>query len=120
MINLHLTKPTLLPVCRRRLLPALLQQLGGNVSLALLLTVSSNILGIFTMPFILPHILAAAAAAAASPLAAAGSGGGAAAAVLEPLPLLLQLCKTILLPTMIGAAIRGCLPGAQSPCGSGG
>jgi sodium/bile acid cotransporter 7 len=81
------------------------QQLGGNVSLALLLTVSSNILGIFTMPFILPHILAAAPIATAAGL----QGGG--GAVLEPLPLLLQLCKTILVPTMIGAAIRGFVPG---------
>lgn len=31
--------------------------------------------------------------------------------MLEPLPLLLQLCKTILLPTMIGASIRGFVPG---------
>lgn len=70
--------------------------------MALLLTVSSNILGIFTMPFILPHLLAAA------PLATVAGLQG---AVLEPLPLLLQLCKTILLPTMIGAAIRGFVPG---------
>jgi sodium/bile acid cotransporter 7 len=81
-----------------------LQQLGGNVSLALLLTVSSNILGIFTMPFILPHIIAA-----AGPLTAAGGLAGGAA--LDPLPLLVQLCKTILVPTMIGATIRGFVPG---------
>jgi len=77
------------------------------VSLALLLTVSSNILGIFTMPFMLPHIITAAS------LGPGGVGGGGlpGAAVLEPLPLLLQLCKTILVPTMIGAAIRGFVPG---------
>jgi sodium/bile acid cotransporter 7 len=93
-----------------------LQQLGGNVSLALLLTVSSNILGIFTMPFILPHILAAAPAAAAG----ASSGLSAGAAVLQPVPLLLQLCKTILVPTLVGAAIRGFLPGVCFLCAEGG
>jgi sodium/bile acid cotransporter 7 len=86
-----------------------LQQLGGNVSLALLLTVTSNILGIFTMPFILPHILAAAPAIAGGSAAAAGS-------VLEPLPLLVQLVQTILLPTLLGAAIRGFVPGAWLHC----
>jgi predicted Na+-dependent transporter len=74
------------------------------VSLALLLTVASNVLGIFTMPFVLPHVMAAAAVA---PQAAAGAG----AVVLEPLPFMLQLCQTILLPTAIGASIRGWVPG---------
>lgn len=74
------------------------------MSMALMLTITSNILGIFTMPFILPHIVAAA------PLAAAG--GGLVTARLDPLPLLLQLCNTILLPTLIGACIRGFVPGA--------
>lgn len=76
------------------------------MSLALLLTVVSNILGIFTMPFILPHIVAA------SPLSVAAAGvGGVKAGVLEPVQLLFQLCQTILLPTVIGAAIRGLVPG---------
>lgn len=100
---------TLLPPACTDTVPVLLQQLGGNVSLALLLTVSSNILGIFTMPFILPHILAAAPAAAAG----ASQGLSTGAAVLQPLPLLLQLCKTILVPTLIGATIRGFLPGEE-------
>ncbi|GBF96502.1 hypothetical protein Rsub_09844 [Raphidocelis subcapitata] len=86
---------------------AFVQQLGGNVSLALLLTVASNILGIFTMPFVLPHVMAAASIA---PQAAAGAG----AAVLEPLPFMMQLCQTILLPTAIGACIRGFVPGAAA------
>jgi sodium/bile acid cotransporter 7 len=87
------------------------QQLGANVSLALLLTVSSNILGIFTMPFILPCILAA-----APPATVAASTAGP-AAVLEPLPLLWQLCQTILLPTLIGASVRGFVPGEITPNG---
>jgi predicted Na+-dependent transporter len=79
-----------------------LQQLGGNVSLALLLTVVSNVLGIFTMPFILPHVVAA---------SALGAAGSSTAGMLDPLALMLQLCQTILLPTFIGASIRGFVPG---------
>jgi sodium/bile acid cotransporter 7 len=86
-----------------------LQQLGGNVSLALLLTVTTNILGIFTMPFILPHM---ANAAALTPPAAAAAA--AAIVTLEPLPLMLQLCQTILVPTMLGASVRGLVPGAAA------
>lgn len=78
------------------------QQLGGNVSLALLLTVVSNILGIFTMPFILPHVVAA---------SNLGSFTGSATGMLEPVALMLQLCQTILLPTFLGACIRGFMPG---------
>lgn len=80
------------------------------MSLALLLTVTTNILGIFSMPFILPHI--AAAAALTGPTAAAGAG--AATVVLQPLPLMLQLCQTILVPTFLGAAVRGLVPGAAA------
>lgn len=76
------------------------------MSLALLLTVTSNILGIFTMPFILPHVVAAAA------LGAAGSSSST-AAMLEPLALMGQLCQTILLPTFIGASIRMLVPGGH-------
>jgi sodium/bile acid cotransporter 7 len=92
-----------------------LQQLGGNVSLALLLTVTTNILGIFTMPFILPHIAAAAALTGpTAATAAAAAGPGAATVVLQPLPLMLQLCQTILVPTFLGAAVRGLVPGAAA------
>lgn len=80
------------------------------MSLALLLTVVSNILGIFTMPFMLPHIVAAAPALRQ---ATAAAGPAAAGGVLEPVPLLLQLVQTILLPTLLGAAIRGCVPGGR-------
>jgi sodium/bile acid cotransporter 7 len=83
--------------------------------------VTTNILGIFTMPFLLPHIAAASAlipppATAGAAGAAAGSVAAAAAAAaavtLEPLPLMLQLCQTILVPTLLGAAVRGLVPGA--------
>lgn len=76
------------------------------MSLALLLTVTSNILGIFTMPFILPHIAQAAALT--------GPSATTAQVVLEPLPLMLQLCQTILVPTLLGASIRGLIPGAAA------
>jgi sodium/bile acid cotransporter 7 len=83
-----------------------------------LLTVTSNILGIFTMPFILPHVLAAspimqaaAADGSAATSVASGNAAAAAGAMLEPLPLLVQLVQTILLPTLLGAAIRGLVPG---------
>jgi sodium/bile acid cotransporter 7 len=88
------------------------------VSLALLLTVTTNILGIFTMPFILPHMARAAAlttpAAAAAAAAAAAGPSAAATVTLEPLPLMLQLCQTILVPTMLGASIRCLVPGAAA------
>jgi len=60
------------------------------------------------MPFLLPHIVAA------SSLHGAGAAGAAAAgtAMLEPFPLMLQLSQTILVPTLIGASIRGFIPGA--------
>lgn len=74
-----------------------LQQIGGNVALALLLTVASNMLGVFTMPFMLPALLGPAL------------GGGAVG--LEPLPLLVKLIKSILLPTLAGAAVRSLVPG---------
>jgi hypothetical protein len=104
------TRPTGTP-CR----PYPTQQLGGNVSLALLLTVASNILGIFTMPFVLPHVVAASGVQGA-----AVAQGAAAAGMLEPLPLMLQLCQTILVPTLIGASIRGFIPGAGTAGGAGG
>jgi sodium/bile acid cotransporter 7 len=99
-----------LPHAPSRDYPLRTQQLGGNVSLALLLTVASNILGIFTMPFVLPHVVAA-SGISTGPGAAVQ---GAAASMLEPLPLMLQLCQTILVPTLIGASIRGLIPGG--PC----
>ncbi len=72
-----------------------LQSVGGNTALALLLTVSSNLLGIFTMPFILCQLLGA-----------LGS-----AVTMKPGPLLANLLKTILAPLLAGATIRSSIPG---------
>ncbi|MEW5318526.1 MAG: hypothetical protein WDW38_009742 [Sanguina aurantia] len=71
----------------------LTQSAGGNVALALLLTITSNLLSVFTLPFTLPALL--------------GLGTG---LVLDPLTLLLQLMRTVLLPTAVGAAIRATVP----------
>ncbi|KAK9820543.1 hypothetical protein WJX72_011453 [[Myrmecia] bisecta] len=74
---------------------ALTQAVGGNTALALLLTVGTNLLGIFTMPFVLCNLL--------------GTGSGTVA--LSPGPLLRSLIKTILVPLLCGAAARQYIPG---------
>lgn len=69
------------------------------MAVALLLTVASNTLGVFTMPLLLPALLG-------------GSLGGAG---LESAPLLRTLVVAVLIPTALGAAARAYIPGA---CGS--
>ena len=64
--------------------------------MALLLTVGSNLLGIFTMPFVLSAVLGA----------VSGS------VKIAPKPLLQSLMKTILVPLLIGASARALIPGA--------
>lgn len=64
---------------------------GGNTALALLLTVGSNLLSIFTMPFILPFVL---------------SSAGVGHLSLSPWPLLKQLLLIILLPLAAGSLVR--------------
>ena len=73
-----------------------MQAVGGNTALALLLTVGSNLLGIFTMPFVLSAVLGA----------VSGS------VKIAPKPLLQSLIKTILVPLLIGASARAFMPGA--------
>ncbi len=69
--------------------------MGGNAALALLLTVGTNLLGIFVMPFMLCWLL----------------GAGNSAISLAPGPLLRSLLRTILLPLLVGAAARAFIPG---------
>ena len=76
---------------------AAIQTVGGNTALALLLTVLSNLLGVFSMPFVLCRILGA-------------SGSGIS---IDPKPLLINLLKTILLPLLLGATARAGAPGEQ-------
>ena len=68
---------------------ALTQQARGNVALALLLTVSTNLLGIFTVPFVLAHLL-----------------GALGKVELSAFDLLVKLCLTILLPLSAGRCAR--------------
>ena len=71
---------------------ALANAAKGNFALALLLTVISNLLGIFTAPFFLSLLL---------------SVGG---ITIQPLPLLINLLLTLLLPLTIGKAARELFP----------
>eukprot|EP00884_Botryococcus_braunii_P020326 jgi/Botrbrau1/6978/Bobra.0165s0014.1 len=77
---------------------AMTEAVGGNTALALLLTVATNLLGIFTMPFILCSVL--------------GSAGS--AVKIAPAPLLKSLIKSILIPLLIGAGARAYVPGVAS------
>lgn len=79
--------------------------MGGNTALALLLTVGTNLAGIFTMPFVLAAVL----------------GGGGAGVAIAPGPLLRALVQTILVPLLVGAAAHAFVPGRLlhrpvSPC----
>eukprot|EP00976_Prorocentrum_cordatum_P079422 1183539-Prorocentrum_minimum.AAC.7 len=69
------------------------QAAGGNTALALGLTVGTNMLGIFTMPFVIAAVL--------------GSGAG---VNIDPAPFMANLAKTILAPVLIGALVRRQLP----------
>ena len=81
--------------CQNQFAACGLQTVGGNTALALLLTVSSNLLGIFTMPFLLCRLL----------------GATGSAVTVQPGPLLANLVKTILLPLLGGAFMRATIPG---------
>ncbi|PNW78481.1 hypothetical protein CHLRE_09g395700v5 [Chlamydomonas reinhardtii] len=94
---------------------ALTQVLGGNTALALLLTIATNLASVFTLPFLLPWALKTTASIGGFGAAAAVAGGSAAAAVrLDPVPLLVQLVQCILLPTLLGAGVRGASEGLRS------
>ena len=77
--------------------PSDLQAVGGNAALAVLLTVGTNLAGIFTMPFVLCGLL----------------GAGRQALALAPGALLRNLLRTILAPLLVGAAARAFIPGAN-------
>ena len=73
------------------------QAVGGNAALAVLLTVGTNLAGIFTMPFVLCGLL----------------GAGRQALALAPGALLRNLLRTILAPLLVGAAARAFIPGVS-------
>jgi predicted Na+-dependent transporter len=71
------------------------QAVNGNTALALLLTVSSNLLGIFTMPFVMCSLL----------------GGTQSSFAIGPAALCESLVRNILLPLLAGVAARAWVPG---------
>ena len=93
---------------------ALTAAAGGDAALALLLTVSSNLLGVLTAPWAVAALLpgavvgggGAAAAAAGGKKAAAAAAAAAASIAIDPLPLLRALAKTVAAPLVVGAALR--------------
>ncbi len=109
-----------------------LQTLGGDTALAILLTVASNVASVFTLPLLLPLVLASspdagglASAAAAAVGAGAGPGAGAGAVLatgplLDSGALLRQLVVLVLVPTTAGAAARAAVPGGCTGAGVGG
>lgn len=68
---------------------ALTTAVGGNTAMSLLLTVTSNVLSIFTMPFVLALMLAT-------------SG----TVTFEPVTLVINLMRTVLVPLILGACLR--------------
>lgn len=74
---------------------ALAEAAKGNTALALLLTVSSNLLGILTVPFFLSLLLSV-------------SG-----IVIDPLPLLTKLLLTLFVPLVLGKLARERIVGVQ-------
>lgn len=72
----------------------LVAQAGGNTALALLLLVATNIIAVFTAPFLVQATLA--------------SRGGSGHVSLQPANLLINLVVTILAPAIVG---KVCAPG---------
>jgi sodium/bile acid cotransporter 7 len=71
----------------------LVQQAKGNTALALIITVGTNVIGVFTAPFMLAVLLSTADLR------------------LDPAPLLVKLCITIIAPLLLGKAFRDLVPG---------
>mmetsp|Transcript_27291 Transcript_27291/g.68726 ORF Transcript_27291/g.68726 Transcript_27291/m.68726 type:complete len:439 (+) Transcript_27291:338-1654(+) len=72
-------------------------QAGGNTALALMLTVTTNILGVFTTPLMLSAVLAV-----------AGLQGDTGEIDFDTGKLVLNLFLTILVPTIVGKIVREC------------
>lgn len=75
----------------------LTRQAKGNFALALLLTVTTNLLGVITVPFMLSALL----------------GSTAGMVSIDPLPLLYKLALSILLPLAVGKGVRELAPAVQ-------
>ena len=72
---------------------SLVQQAKGNAALALLITVGTNVVGVFVSPLILSGLLS--------------SGHS---LHIDPAPLLAKLCITIIAPLLLGKGLRDCVP----------
>lgn len=79
---------------------ALTQACAGNSAVALLLTVASNLLSVFTIPVALSFVL----------------GVGAGVANFSPLALFKSLLLTVLAPLLAGVAIQTGVPGVSEWC----
>lgn len=76
---------------------------GGNVALAIFFSVTTNLLGVLSVPFFLKAFLQEGSSSSGT---GGGADAGAAAASLDPLDLLWKLCLSILLPLIIGKLLR--------------
>lgn len=74
----------------------MMQAVGGNTALSILLTVSSNVISIFTVPLMLTTVLATSDTI-----------------VFDAIELIKSLVRTVLLPLLLGASLRA-LPQVQS------
>ncbi|GAX73745.1 hypothetical protein CEUSTIGMA_g1197.t1 [Chlamydomonas eustigma] len=90
---------------------AMTQTAGGNVALAILLTVASNLLAVATLPLLLPRALAG--GGAAQQLVGPNSSGTC-SMQLDPAALLVQLLAMVLAPTVFGACARAFIPGVAA------
>ena len=84
---------------------ALTAAAGGDAALALLLTVSSNLLGVLTAPWAVATLLSGVVVGSAGG-GGAGKAAAAAAIAIDPLPLLKALAKTVAAPLVLGAVLR--------------
>ncbi|CAM9474110.1 unnamed protein product [Pylaiella littoralis] len=75
----------------------LVMNAGGNDALALLLTVTTNLLGVVTVPFFVQLVIKAGEDAS-----------------IDPVSLLIKLIVTVLVPLVVGKVVREATPGAKA------
>ena len=73
-----------------------MQTVGANTAMSLLLTATSNVLAVFTVPFVTARLLAMAGAVS-----------------FDPVAMMVRLVKAVLVPLAVGVLLRG-LPQARS------
>lgn len=85
--------------------PIITGQAKGNVPLALVLTVLTNVLGVFTTPIFVAGFLGTFL-----------RGEGAGSLRLDPVPMIVQLVFTILVPLVVGKVLADCSPWVRAQC----